>query len=131
MKEASIRDLVAWGCTVIMAWALLYQGLKKVIPGQAEEYQSKFIEWGYEPDFALPIATFEILAGIMVLIPRVSSIGALIAIVVMTGAAYTHWSTGIGSPFFALVILIVGVVLLILRWPDSFVYKLFARKPTA
>ena len=128
MKEASIRDLVGWGCSVIMAWALLQQGLKKLIPGPAEEYQMKFIDWGYDPEFALPIALLEIFAGILVLIPRTSSLGAFVAVVIMSGAAYTHWSSGIGSPGFAIIILMFGLILLILRWPDSFVRKMFARR---
>ena len=127
MKEASIRDLVAWGCSVIMAWALLYQGLQKLIPGPAEEYQVRFIEWGYDPSFAMPIAIIEIVAGVAVLIPRMCSLGAMMAVVVMSGAAYTHWNSGIGSPAFALLILLFGLVLLVLRWPDSFVRRMFVR----
>ena len=125
MKEASIRDLVAWGCTLILAWALLYQGLKKVIPGPAEVYQSRFVDWGYEPGLALPIAVIELLAAVLVLFPRTASVGAFMASVVMIGAAYTHWNTGIGSPAFATVILMMSIALIFLRWPDSFFKKLF------
>jgi len=125
MKEASIRDLVAWGCTLILAWALLYQGLKKIIPGPAEVYQSKFVQWGYDPGMAVPIAIVEIVAALLVLFPRTATIGAFAASVVMIGAAYTNWHSGIGSPVFAIVILVMGISLIFLRWPDSLIRRLF------
>ena len=127
MKEASIRVLVAWGCSVITAWAFLYQGLKKILPGEAEIYQSKFVDWGYDPSFATPIGVVEVVAGILVLFPGLASVGACAAIVVMIGAAYTHVSTGIGSPAFAIIIGLIAAVLMVLRWPDSYLKKLFSK----
>jgi uncharacterized membrane protein YphA (DoxX/SURF4 family) len=130
MKEASIRNLVSWGMSLIAAWSFIHQGWLKISPHEeaAAEYAIKFQEWGYEPEFATRIAIVEILVGIFVIYPRTSSIAASVGSVLMIGAIYTHLSTGIGSPAFAIILLLICLCLTVLRWPESIIRRLFAKK---
>ena len=50
----------------------------------------KFADWGYPDGFYMAVGVLEIAAGLMVLVPRVASSGALVIVTVMVGAALTH-----------------------------------------
>jgi putative oxidoreductase len=50
----------------------------------------KFADWGYPDGFYMVVGVFEIAGGLMVLVPRVASYGALVIATVMIGAALTH-----------------------------------------
>lgn len=120
MKETSLKSIIALGVSVVLAWSFILLGWAKIYPTQ--EIESKFMVYhpetfGYAPGFAMIVGIAEILGGLLGLIPRVSFIGAGILIVIMAGAIYTHLSTSIGSPFFAIILLVLAVSLLYLRWP--------------
>jgi putative oxidoreductase len=117
MKEASIRVLVAWGLVVILAWAFIFTGWKTIFP--SNELEMRFIRWGYSLDFAHWIGIAEVAAGVLVLFPRLASLAALGLSGIMIGAIYTHLTTTIGSPFFAIILLLVSLTVVILRWPES------------
>jgi putative oxidoreductase len=116
MKEASIRQLVAWGLAVILAWAFIYVGWKTIFP--STELEMQFVQWGYNLDFACWIGIAQLVVGVLVLVPRLASIAALGIVVLMIGAIYTNLSTALGSPVFAVILLLIGGALLVLRWPE-------------
>ncbi|MDX1479331.1 MAG: DoxX family protein [Saprospiraceae bacterium] len=126
MKEASVRKLVSLGASVILAWVFILYGWRKVSSDTAES-QAQFMEWGYEPEFALQVGIAEMLGGLLLLFPPTTSLGALLLTVLMGGAIYTHVSTGIGSPVFPAVLLVCVLVLCVLRWPESFVRRIVRR----
>lgn len=116
MKEDGIRDVCAWGLSVILAWAFIFTGWKTIFP--SAELEVRFHKWGYNEEFAFVVGVAEVFAGVLVLIPRIASLGAIILSVIMIGAIYTHLTTHIGSPLFAIVLLLLASTLLVLRWPD-------------
>ena len=54
----------------------------------------KFAGWGYPDGFYMAVGVLEIAGGLMVLVPRVASYGALVIATVMVGAALTHLAHG-------------------------------------
>ena len=78
----------------------------------------RFANWGYASWFVTVIGVLETLGGVLVLVPRLASYGAAVIAVVMVGAAYTHATTGIGSPTGALILIVLAGILAWLRWPD-------------
>ena len=119
MKEASIRQLVSFGSSIILAWVFFLYGWKKVTNNPDTEVQ--FLEWGYDSQFAFQVGIAEIIGGLLLLIPKTTSIGAILLAGLMIGAIYTHLSTGIGSPVFPAVLLVCAVILCIMRWPESII----------
>ena len=120
MKETSIRKLVCFGLSVMVAWAFVQQGWMKTPWFKGNDvYASKFRDWDLSSELMLPIGLIEIAVGILVLFPRVSSIGASIGFAIMVGATYTHVSTGVGKPWFAVVLAMLSLAVVVLRWPES------------
>ena len=120
MEDANVRELLCWLFAIIIALAFITTGWPMIF-GSAE-VESEFIQWGYSTDFAHLVGILQIIAGILVIIPRFAFVGALMATVIMSGAVYTHLVTSIGSPGFAVVLLILAVFLLILRRKQSIYY---------
>lgn len=125
MKEASIRRLVSLGVSIVLTWIFILHGWRKV--SSDPETQSKFLEWGYQPDFAMQVGIAEIIGALLLLFPPTSSIGALLLAGLMGGAIYTHISTGIGSPVFPAILLVCTLILCVLRWPESLMAKMLKR----
>ena len=126
MKEASVRKLVSLGVSVILAWIYILYGWRKVT--NDPDTQAQFLEWGYEPEFAMQVGIAEMVGGLLLLIPKTSSLGAILLAGLMGGAIYTHVSSGIGSPAFPAILLVCALVLCVLRWPESLIVSLFKRK---
>ena len=108
MKETDIRTLIAWAIGLILALFFILNGWPKIAADNSAIVE-RFKSWGYTSNFALTIGILEIIGGIMVLVPRVAFYGALLLSAIMVGAIYTHLSTGIGSPIFAIFLLILAV----------------------
>ena len=128
MKEASIRKLISFGLSVILAWVFVMSGWRKIFP--SEEIESRFLDYGYDPEFAMQVGIAELIAGFVVVIPAVTSISCLAIIALMVGATYTHINTGIGSPSLSIAMLVLATVLMCLRWPESFLKRLVSGKKT-
>ena len=88
-----------------------------------EDYMAKFKDWGYDSDFALVVGVIELLVGLLLLFPRTTTVGSVIGFVVMLGAIYTHLSTGIGKPWLAIILALICLMLIIMRWPESFLNR--------
>lgn len=126
MEDANLRELLSWLMAIVIALAFITTGWPMIFG--SEEVESEFIQWGYTIDFAHLVGILQIIAGILVLIPRLSIFGALMAILIMSGAVYTHFSTSIGSPGFAVVLLLLAIILLILRWKQNIFYARLKRE---
>lgn len=117
MERSPLRELLSWLMALIIALAFITTGWPMIVPSTSVE--SKFIQWGYDSGFATIIGVSQIIAGILVLIPRTAMLGAVMVVIIMGGAIYTHIATAIGSPAFAVVLLLMAVALFFLRWNQS------------
>jgi uncharacterized membrane protein YphA (DoxX/SURF4 family) len=74
--------------TIFLAALYLVAGISKLagVPTWVERFQA----WGYTDMFRVLVALAEIAGAIVLLIPRVASIGAVGLALVMLGAIFTH-----------------------------------------
>jgi len=116
-RNVSIALLVL---SFLLAALFLMSGGSKL--AGAEQHVKGFAHWGYPDWFRLVIGAIEIVAAILLLIPRLAFFGASALIVVMAGATYTHLvrATGEGAMAAMTVVLLALLVLVA-----------FARKPGA
>ncbi|MCG8506977.1 MAG: DoxX family protein [Sphingomonadales bacterium] len=108
------KTFATWTISVLLGLSFLAAGWPKVLPN--DNMVARFENWGYTAEFASLIGVLEILAGLLVLVPRTALYGAMLIGVLMTGAIYTHLSTAIGSPLFAIIYALMAVALGILRY---------------
>ncbi len=111
MDELRPTTLISWILAIILAWFFFQNGWPKLTG--TEEVTTQFENWGYSGQFARIIGILECLGAVMVLIPRTAFFASIIFIAIMIGAIYTHVSTGIGSPFMAILLLVLAVAQLI------------------
>ncbi|HTE26063.1 DoxX family protein [Flavitalea sp.] len=84
----SINNVVTWICRIVAA-AIMMQTLYFKFTG-AEESILIFTRVGIEPWGRYASGVAELIASVLILIPRTSVIGALMAVVIMSGALVTH-----------------------------------------
>lgn len=87
-----------WVSSVALSAVYLATGIPKL--SQLGELMHRFQEWGYSEDFLLFVGASEFLAGILLLVPRVSAYAAIYLGILMSGAIYTHLA--FDSPIWAL-----------------------------
>jgi uncharacterized membrane protein YphA (DoxX/SURF4 family) len=109
-----MRNIVTWVLSVLLALAFFGAGLAKLTtqPMMVQE----FTAFGFPLWFLYVTGTLEITGAVLVLVPRVSFIGAGLLICIMVGALLSHLTHGqaamIGAP---LVLLILAAVVGTLR----------------
>jgi uncharacterized membrane protein YphA (DoxX/SURF4 family) len=108
------RTIASWLLQVLMAAAFITIGLGKF---GAPFWERSFARWGYPPGFHLVVGVIELVGGILVLVPRLTSYAGLMLGTVMVGAILTHALAGDmwARPVPHLVIL---MLLTWLRWPS-------------
>ncbi len=111
------KMVMAWLSSILLGLSFILAGLPKIVPG--ESMVNRFENWGYTAEFATMIGLLELLSGLLVLIPRCAFYGSCLIIVLMSGAIYTHVSTAIGSPLFAVVYLLMAAVLGAIRFNEA------------
>jgi putative oxidoreductase len=104
-------NIVLWVLQVLVALALLGAGAAKLSGDQAMVAQFETIGLGQW--FRYLTAALEVLGAILLLVPRLSGVGALLLSCVMAGAVVAHLVKLGGSPLPALVFL---VMLLTIAW---------------
>ncbi len=104
MLKQNYRRL--WEVTVFLAIVYLGAGISKL--AGLPVWVDSFHAWGYSDMFRILVALAEIAGAIVLLIPRVASIGAVGLGLVMLGAIFTHLFHGWA------VIALVPLVLLVL-----------------
>ncbi len=117
MANTSGKTIAMWILAVAVAGMFVTSSIPKLQGG--EQITEAFENWGYPASFVLLIGVLELLGAILVLIPRVATYGAAILVIVMGGAAFTHISTGIGSPWMALLLIALAAALGWLRKDDA------------
>ena len=84
----NINNLLTWICRIVAALIML-QTLYFKFTG-AEESVMIFTKVGIEPWGRYATAVAELIASVLILIPRTSVYGALMAVGIMAGALITH-----------------------------------------
>jgi len=77
-----------WEVTIFLAALYLIAGISKL--AGAPMWVERFLAWGYTDTFRVLVALSEIAGAIVLLIPRIASIGAVGLAIVMLGAIFTH-----------------------------------------
>jgi uncharacterized membrane protein YphA (DoxX/SURF4 family) len=110
------RTIAAWVFQVLLGLMFVLAGVGKFQNWDA--FVSRFEAWGYAPWFLILIGVLEALGGALVFVPRLAAYGAALIGSIMLGAAYTHASTGIGSPVQVVLPLVFCAAVLYFRWAD-------------
>ena len=88
MRVLRIVGTVAlWIVNILAAAAFVAIGLAKF---GSPQWAIKFERWGYPDGFHLVIGALEVGGAILLLVPKVSSYGAVLLGAIMVGAAATH-----------------------------------------
>jgi putative oxidoreductase len=80
--------IALWAVAIPSSVFFTMMGLPKVL-GQGG-WAGRFATWGYPPWFVVVVGVAELAGAVMVLIPRLATLGASLLAVVMLGAAATH-----------------------------------------
>ena len=116
-KKRIAVEIVIWIITVLVALVCLRSGLMKMpgVPG-VEFWIRDFARWGYPDWFRMVVGVAELLAFVLLLVPRFAAYGAGIFAVVMLGAIFTHATHGeTGRLPFNLVLLALSVIIIYVR----------------
>ena len=117
MTNIRIRVVAAWALSIMLFLTYLTIAPAKLLgdPGWLQRFQ----EWGYSARFAGGIGMVELIAAALLLFPSLATYGAGILTLVLAGAIYTHLSTGLYSPAFAIQLIFMTAALAALRLPDA------------
>src|SRR5262245_18528981 len=108
-----------------LTWLLqLLLAIVMIGPGTAKftspTWEHMFRKWGYPDGFYLVIGAVEVIAGIGLLIPRVTSYSAVVLAIVMLGASATQVLRGGRNGVGEIVLASLLAVLAFIRWRDRF-----------
>ncbi len=92
MVQKKTINIITWVLSSILAILFVLAGVPKIM--QMESIIQMFTVWGYPAWFALTIGVVEVIGGISLLIPRISFYSAIMLVIVMVGASYTHIAAG-------------------------------------
>ena len=116
-KGRIAKEIVIWLITLLVALVCLRSGLMKlnVLPG-VDSWVRDFARWGYPDWFRVIVGVAEVLAAVLLLIPRVAAFGAAIFAVVMLGAIFTHATNGETPRLpFNIVLLTLSIIIILAR----------------
>ena len=82
------REVLLWIISLFLAWVFLRQGYAKF--SDTSGWARAFRIWHYPDWFRMLIGGIEVLGAVLVLVPRVATIGAVMIVCVMLGAMGTH-----------------------------------------
>jgi uncharacterized membrane protein YphA (DoxX/SURF4 family) len=109
--------VAAWALAILLFFTFLSVAPPKLLgdPGWLQRFQ----EWGYSPQFASGVGMIELVAAALLLFPSLAFYGASMLTIVLAGAIYTHVSTGLHSPAFAIQLIFMTAALAVLRYADA------------
>lgn len=87
------RKITAWIAVGLMTAFFMMSATMKLMASKDAEIAVNFVKWGLEGKLML-IGMGELIAAILFLIPRTSSIGVLLLTAHLGGAIVTHMSNG-------------------------------------
>jgi uncharacterized membrane protein YphA (DoxX/SURF4 family) len=113
-----VREVVLWLLALFLAYVFIRQGAAKF--NDDSGWARAFRAWHYPAWFRIAVGAWELIAGVLVLIPRLARFGAIMIIIVMIGGMLTHayWGHPQQATNEALP-LIVGALLAGGRWRRS------------
>ncbi len=89
----NFKNIAYWAMVIFLAVIFVMSGGGKL--AQIEMWQNVFVnEWNLPAWMAPVTGVAEILAGLMLLIPRLTTLGAAVIVMVMLGATGTHMMAG-------------------------------------
>ena len=96
--------------------------------GKWPSYQEKFIHWGYPGWFRMVVGAAELLAAVLLLLPRRRFLGAALMVFILIGAVTTHFVNhdSIGDSISAPIHLTFAFIVALATWPADW-RQLFAR----
>ncbi len=117
MTNIRIRVVAAWALSILLFFTYMTVAPAKLLgdPGWLQRFQ----EWGYSARFAGGIGMVELIAAVLLLFPSLATYGAGILTVILAGAIYTHLSTGLHSPAFAVQLIFMTAALAVLRLSEA------------
>ena len=80
--------IAIWVLSVLLAFVFLMAGIPKLLG--VEAHVQHFARWGYPDWFRVVVGAVETASAVLVLIPRLASLGAAGIVTIMAGATYTH-----------------------------------------
>ena len=91
--DMNFKNIVYWAMIIFLAAIFLLGGVGKLTA--MEVWQDRFVNQWNLPAWLAPITgVAEILGGLMLLIPRLTMLGAAVIVMVMLGATGTHVMAG-------------------------------------
>ncbi len=114
-RTATRRTTIAialWAVTVLLAVFFTMMGLPKLLG--LGGWAGRFANWGYPSSFVILVGVAELAGAVMVLIPRLATLGGALLAVMMLGAAATHLLHGETAR--VLVPLVLFAVLTVVAW---------------
>jgi uncharacterized membrane protein YphA (DoxX/SURF4 family) len=131
--SARTTSIISWALRILAAVIMLQTLFFKFTASEESIYI--FSKMGIEPWGRIGTGVMELIASVLLLVPRTKLLGALLAIGIMAGAILSHiFFLGIsvqgdgGQLFiYALVVFFCSVLVIVLHWPFE-IRSLFALK---
>jgi putative oxidoreductase len=82
-----MKTVVVWALQVLVGLMFVLIGVMKF---QDPVWARNFARWGYPDGFYIVVGVLEAVGGLALLVPRVTTYGALLLMAMMVGAAATH-----------------------------------------
>jgi len=111
--KSKSRIITERALTGIVSAVVIMSAVYKLISGSDSEGAKNFVKWGLENQFKV-IGTLELTLGILFLIPRTFSIGALFLTAYFGGAIATHLEHGEAKN------ILVPIIIIALVWIVSY-----------
>ena len=87
--DMNFKNIAYWAMIIFLAAIFVMGGVSKLT--QMEVWQDRFVDQWNLPAWLAPITgVAEILGGLMLLIPKLTTVGAAVIVMVMLGATGTH-----------------------------------------
>jgi uncharacterized membrane protein YphA (DoxX/SURF4 family) len=111
IKLSNAKKIITWILVGLMSALFILSATMKLMAGANAEIAQNFVKWGLDGKLML-IGMGELIAAILFLIPRTSSLGVLLLSAHLGGAIVTHMSNG--------EMFIPQVVMLLLVWGANY-----------
>lgn len=124
-----VRDGLVSILCLVLAGIFLTTGIGKVIG--YSEMVTDFARWGYPEWLVIVASALEITGALLLLLPRLASVGAILLAISMCGAFTTHViHAQPGKMVLTLILLVLIVVVGIARWPRSMIHASSSTRST-
>ena len=124
MRTHVWRRRLVTGLSWFVAFELFLFAPFKFYPGGILNYPSywvKFVHWGYPGWFSYVIGGAELLAAVLLLLPRLRFVGAVLLVLILTGAMPTHIINrdSLSDSLAAPIHLVFAAIIALANWPTD------------